>query len=256
MSLVWNLIKGKRTTKSEEIRKRVGLEAVLCTALEGDVNLQKTVLGAYDALVQIRDKYFYSFRRTEDGMMILINPRPGKYDDSAPPFSIEGMDGTFVPKRPERFVSVQSSAGQAMLEDLIYENGIIEADGGSGNILSFSGYLHIAKSPKTIAQERGIFSVSELGFNEQIRKKLGGKNYTTFGTRHLVGMSVTGLDPDLVVMNISRQAMGVISIFKDYKMIFSSIESEIHKDYLSVYEAAKKSTPLDSASCQFDKNRK
>jgi hypothetical protein len=241
---MWGFITGKRFKRKEaDYLQRVGLEAVLCRMLPNQEDKQKTVLGVYDAFVTIREKYFYSVFKEEDGMMALINYDSRKYDAMEnPPIELIGIHD-FLPTKVEGSFSVHDKAGKKKLEEYLYNNGVIEIDAVSGNLMSVDGYIYMNLSPKHIAQQRGVISLKSLGFNEDERKKRGGKRYKGLGTRQLVGITATGLNSDLIAVNLSRQAMGVISIFNDYKIPFSSIESEIHPDYRPVYDLAKKMAP-------------
>jgi len=232
----------KIETILEDECRVAGLSAVLEHVAPKDENLRKTLLGIYDSLAYIRQKYFLNPEVKEDGMLILTNLTLPEPEVQNPMIEITGIYG-LEPKRITGVYTFHDDSGKKKLEELIYDNGTIIVDAQTGGIQLYAGYLFIGMVPAAIAKDRGVnFSWKELGINEVERKKLGGPTYKGLGMRHLSALSASGLDPNLYAFVQSREAYGTITLFHDYEILFSTIDNEINSKYRNIYDEAKKKT--------------
>jgi len=225
----------------DEECKKSGLAAVLGHIEPEKPGLQKTLLEIYDSLVYIRRKYFLNPDVKEDGMLVLTNITPVKSEEETPLISVIGINRLEPEYYPDEAYTFHDDSGQKKLEELLYSNGVIVVNAESGKIILSKGYLFIGMVPGAIAKKRGVkFSWKELGIDEAERKRLGGPTYDGIGMRHLSALSASGIDPGLYAWVLSRESYGTMALFHDYSILFSTIESEINKEYRPIYEAAKK----------------
>ena len=217
------------------------LERIL-TFTEPDNNVRNTVLDLYDSLTDIKKKYFNHLNpltnKRKDGMIIYTNHKKNSK------LKINGWKS----KPIDTNYSVHDKKGKQKIEDLLYKNGAVEVDAKTGNVKSYHRQIQV--DPAKIAMKYGLIGEGEelsselIGFDEQIRKKKAKKSYEGIGTRHHTAIAATGVDPHLYVLVLSRDT-GVITIMKNYAILFSAIPTEIHPAY-NIYLSKKYSdeTPV------------
>lgn len=221
MSL-FNFLKKEKADKTRD-----NLELILQNT-EPDEKVTKTVLGIYDSLSAIRNKYFkwWNPLAKREGLMVYTN-----YNHDSE-LEINGLKKAI---RVSENSPVTDERGRKKLEEIQYANGAVEVDATTGDIDFYS--KHIMVNPKDVALMYGLIEnkkqeipANRLGFREDLRNKKNNPKYRGIGTKHINGISATGLDNKIYVLILSRET-GDITVLHDYKILGSTIEEEVHDDY-------------------------
>ena len=184
---------------------------------EPDLNVRLSVLGIYDALAYIKEKYFFSQKREPDGMIVFTNFEHGWHSRQAEP-ELRIDDWKSDLSRIQASASVHQFAGHKVIEELLYHNGAVEVDGQSGHVVDYQRRIVVKTKIEGI-------DVKHLGFDEEVRRTLAHKDYKGIGTRHLTALYATKADDRIWIALLSRQS-GVINMLHMGRIAYSTIPSE------------------------------
>jgi DNA integrity scanning protein DisA with diadenylate cyclase activity len=225
-------------TNQDDKRKADDLELIL-SHTEANAETRKTILSTYDALVSAKENVWEDYARRH-GMFIMIG-----YDQHTSDLKVNGWQA----KTLEGY-NVHDHNGKEKIKELLRQDGATVVNATTGTIESYHRHVHV--DPEQVALERKIIKSGEqissvqMGFDEKARKELcGEEDYEGVGTKHQTALAATAQDSKLYSVVLSEET-GAIVVMKDYKIIFSTIPSEIHpshRKYLASFTHAEHPSP-------------
>jgi len=224
--------------------KEKDLELILQNT-EPDQKVISTVLEIYSAIQGAKEKYFDSSNpgvyAKRHGMLVYTN-----YDPKTSELKINGWQS-----KPLEGYYIHNPQGKEKIKELLHQDGAIEVNAYTGKIESYHRHIHV--DPEEVALERKVIrhgekiSSEKMGFDEKTRRKLcGDEDYEGVGTKHQTALAATAKDPSIYALVLSEET-GAITVMKDYKILFSTIPSEIYPAYLQ-YLASNRGNPTENIS--------
>jgi len=193
---------------------------IILQATEPDEQLEKTLVQLGEVSQEIAKECANPFNRLhyrdEKGFLFYLNYQEGS------PLHVNGKDALYY----EQAYSIFEKAGKQLLRSLVGQDGAIELS-NDGRIKSARRKLK-ADDYDAVAAQKGVIKEGEevspvqLGYDVKARKK---KPFS----KHMGGMTASGIDSKAYL--IVQSSTGDWVLLHDYKIVFSTIESEIHPAY-------------------------
>jgi len=229
----------------------------------GDAKQLETILESTETNPQVRETVVEIFKAVEDtkkkhfnplhiasyfkkhGMLVYTNHSPNDSELHVNGWKTQKLEG----------YSVHDAKGKDKIKRLLHQDGAIEVNAHNGTIDSYHRHIHVdieevALERKVIQTKEEKISSEKLGFDEKARMKLcKDKTYEGVGTKHHSALAATAKDPRIYTVVLSEET-GAITVMKDYKILYSTIPTEVNPVYKQYLASNSHSTQvLKTADC-------